>query len=249
MKTPDPSVGNRPTAHDLAQAAGVRLTTVDRALKACPAARYITVKKMDNAIVAPGYVCDGVAASLARKRICNLLVVLPQASNEHGRTLEAQVALQTAKHLQHHTSLSGTHVPQHDPQALVETLDAPDASRANGVVVFGPEARLVRDAGKRTRARRIAMNALIADLGELYSSAAGNSKRIGCFEGGGLRQQVVVTAHERTSSVRTAFDRGIFCGTVFQNPGRLVPSIIRLVKAATNRMATDPARARMRNDY
>ena len=46
MKKPAPSVDTRPTANDLARAAGVSLATVDRVLNARPGVRGATVEKV-----------------------------------------------------------------------------------------------------------------------------------------------------------------------------------------------------------
>ena len=164
MKKPAPSVDTRPTANDLARAAGVSLATVDRVLNARPGVRGATVEKVNKAIAELGYVRDSTAANLARRRVYNLLFILPQTSNEFVKALEDQIALQSAKLLHQRTSISEKLVPLFDPQAIVETLDALDPTRTDGVAVFGPETPSVRDAVKRTRARGIAIVSLVADL-------------------------------------------------------------------------------------
>lgn len=164
MKKPSPTLETRPTANDLARAAGVSLATVDRVLNARPGVRSVTVEKVNKAIAELGYVRDSTAANLARRRVYNLLFILPKTSDEFVKALEAQVALQSAKLLHQRTSLNKTHVPLFDPQAIVETLDGLDPGRTDGVAVFGPETPAVRDAVKRTRARGIAIVSLVADL-------------------------------------------------------------------------------------
>lgn len=164
MKKSDPSVDTRPTANDLARAAGVSLATVDRVLNARPGVRSKTVDKVNKAIAELGYVRDSTAATLARRRVYRLLFILPQTSNEFVKALEEQVALQSTKLLHQRTSLSKVLVPLFDPQAIVEALDALDPENIDGVAVFGPETPAVRDAVKRTRARGIAIVSLVADL-------------------------------------------------------------------------------------
>lgn len=164
MKKPAPSVDTRPTANDLARAAGVSLATVDRVLNARPGVRTATVEKVNKAIAELGYVRDSTAANLARRRVYDLLFILPQTSNEFVKALEDQIALQSAKLLHQRTSISKKLVPLFDPQAIVETLDSLDPGRTDGVAVFGPETPSVRDAVKRTRSRGIAIVSLVADL-------------------------------------------------------------------------------------
>ena len=88
MKKTVPSVEARPTANDLARAAGVSLATVDRVLNARPGVRSATVEKVNKAIADLGYVRDSTAANLARRRVYNLLFILPQTSNEFVKALE-----------------------------------------------------------------------------------------------------------------------------------------------------------------
>lgn len=164
MKKPDTTSLTRPTANDLARAAGVSLATVDRVLNARPGVRSATVEKVNKAIAELGYVRDSTAANLARRRVYNLLFILPQTSNEFVKALEEQVALQSAKLLHQRTTISKTLVPLFDPQAIVEALDSLDPDLTDGVAVFGPETPAVRDAVKRTRARGIAIVSLVSDL-------------------------------------------------------------------------------------
>ena len=164
MKKPDQTVDARPTAIDLARVAGVSLATVDRVLNARPGVRGATIDKVNKAIADLGYVRDSAAANLARRRVYNLLFILPETSNEFVRALEEQVAVQSAKLLHQRTKLNKRLVPLFDPQAIVDTLDSLDPNRTQGVAVFGPETPSVRDAVKRARARGIGVVSLVADL-------------------------------------------------------------------------------------
>ena len=341
MKKTVPSVEARPTANDLARAAGVSLATVDRVLNARPGVRSATVEKVNKAIADLGYVRDSTAANLARRRVYNLLFILPQTSNEFVKALEEQIALQSAKLLHHRTSISKRLVPLFDPQAIVETLDALDPAQTDGVAVFGPETPAVRDAVKRTRARGIAIVSLVADLPSsdrnyyvgidnvaagrtaaqlmgrflnragrvlvitgsrlardhlerrkgfdetiaenfpelvvtasvegrddpqlirtllpdvissypdlcgIYSSAAGNSGLIEFLKETGLHNDLVVIAHELTSSSRAALEQGVFDAIISQDTGHLVRSTIRLLKATADNMDIDHTQERIRID-
>lgn len=341
MKKPDPSVDTRPTAIDLARAAGVSLATVDRVLNARPGVRSATVEKVHKAIAELGYVRDSAAANLARRRVYNLLFILPQTSNEFVKAIEEQVALQSAKLLHQRTSLSKRLVPLFDPQAIVDTLDQLDPGQTDGAAVFGPETPSVRDAVKRARARGIAVVSLVADLpssdrdyfvgidnvaagrtaGQLmgrfvkrpgrvlvitgsrlardhlerrkgfdaticdhfpdltvtasvegrddpqlvramlpdvvasypdlcgiYSSAAGNPGLIAFLKDTNLHNDLVVIAHELTSSSRHALEEGVFDAIISQDTGHLVRSTIRLLKATADNMSIDHTQERIRID-
>jgi len=164
MKKPDTFADTRPTAIDLARAAGVSLATVDRVLNARPGVRSATIDKVNKAIADLGYVRDSAAANLARRRVHNLLFILPETSNEFVKALEEQVGQQNAKLRHQRTTLTKTRVPLFDPQAIVDTLNGLEPSHTQGVAVFGPETPSVRDAVKRARARGIAVVSLVADL-------------------------------------------------------------------------------------
>ncbi|WP_299045743.1 LacI family DNA-binding transcriptional regulator [uncultured Tateyamaria sp.] len=154
----------KPTVNDIARVAGVSLATVDRVLNARPGVRSVTIEKVNKAIAELGYVRDTAAANLARGRVYNLVFILPDTANEFVVALDHHVVEQAAKLRHQRTTLDTIRVPPFDPQALVHTLDAVDATQTDGVAVFGPETPSVRDAVKRARARGIVVVALVADL-------------------------------------------------------------------------------------
>ncbi len=160
---PPPPPG-KPTVNDIARVAGVSLATVDRVLNARPGVRKVTVEKVQNAITELGYVRDTAAANLARRRVYNLVFVLPEADNQFTQALVAQVTSQSEKLRHERTLLHTRTVPAFGTLQLVRTLDAIDPRDTDGVAVFGPETPAVRDAVRRARARGIAVVALVADL-------------------------------------------------------------------------------------
>ncbi|WP_299656260.1 LacI family DNA-binding transcriptional regulator [uncultured Tateyamaria sp.] len=164
MNKQDTKAGLKPTVNDIARVAGVSLATVDRVLNARPGVRSVTIDKVNQAIAELGYVRDTAAANLARGRVYNLLFILPDTANEFVVALRHHVTEQAAKLRHQRTTLDTVRVPPFDPQAIVQTLDAVDASQTDGIAVFGPETPSVRDAVKRARARGIVVVALVADL-------------------------------------------------------------------------------------
>lgn len=161
LSTPSAS---KPTVNDIARVAGVSLATVDRVLNARPGVRHVTIERVNNAIAQLGYVRDTAAANLARKRFYRLLFILPATSNEFVVALERAIDEQGAKLIYQRTALEKISVRPFDPRAICETLDGLDPAQIDGVAVFGPETPSVRDAVKRTRARGIAIVALVSDL-------------------------------------------------------------------------------------
>lgn len=150
--------------NDIARVAGVSLATVDRVLNDRPGVRTKTIEKVRNAIDELGYVRDTAAANLARKRIYNLLFVLPETPNEFVVALKNQIADQALKGVNERTRISVTSAPPFNPEELVRVLDRIAPLETDGVAVFGPETPSVRDAIKRLRDRGIAVVALVSDL-------------------------------------------------------------------------------------
>lgn len=140
------------------------LATVDRVLNARPGVRSVTIEKVNKAIAELGYIRDTAAANLARRRMYQLLFLLPDNDNEFVRALREQVVAQGAQLVHQRTRLEHMAVPAFDPQALVSALDELDPATTDGVAVFGPETPSVRDAVKRARAKGIAVVALVSDL-------------------------------------------------------------------------------------
>ncbi len=150
--------------NDIARVAGVSLATVDRVLNARPGVRSVTIDKVNNAIAELGYVRDTAAANLARKRFYRLLFILPDSANEFMSALSTEIATQGAKLRHQRTTLQSVTVPPFDAGAIVAALDALDPAGTDGVAVIGVETPSVREAVKRTRAKGIAVIALVSDL-------------------------------------------------------------------------------------
>ncbi len=137
---------------------------MDRVLNGRPGVRSVTVAKVRQAIDTLGYVRDTAAANLARRRVYNLLFVLPDAGNEFVDALVHHIAQQSGKPITERTRLSIVTATPFDPQEIVRILDGIDPSETDGVAVFGPETPSVRDAVKRLRDKGLAVVALVSDL-------------------------------------------------------------------------------------
>jgi LacI family transcriptional regulator len=161
---PQFKVVKKPTVNDVARVAGVSLATVDRVLNERSGVRTVTIDKVRRAIAELGYVRDTAAANLARRRIYNLLFILPDTKNEFIEALERQIEEQARGLVNERTLLSTKRTTAFDPQEIVTTLDGLDLAETDGVAVFGPETPSVRDAVTRARARGVAVVALVSDL-------------------------------------------------------------------------------------
>ena len=156
--------GRKPTVNDIARVAGVSLATVDRVLNRRAGVRAVTMDKVNKAIADLGFVRDAAAVNLARRRFFRLLFVLPGTENEFVGLLRARIEEQTERLVHQRATLKTALVPPFDSTAIVDVLDAVDASETDGVAVFGPETAAIRDAIGRARARGIHVVALVSDL-------------------------------------------------------------------------------------
>jgi LacI family transcriptional regulator, galactose operon repressor len=158
---PPPST---PTVNDIARVAQVSLATVDRVLNARPGVRETTVKKVNRAIAELGYVRDTAAANLARGRTYDFVFILPANSNEFLSSLEAQIE-QLGSGIRHErTRLSFVRVAAFDPVALADAIASIDATRVDGVAIFGPETPSVRDSIAHLRENGVTVVTLVADI-------------------------------------------------------------------------------------
>lgn len=155
---------DKPTVNDIARVAGVSLATVDRVLNDRPGVRSVTIKKVQTAIDELGYVRDTAAANLARRRVYNLLFVLPDTKNEFVQALRQQIKEQAEKVSNDRTELSLALAAPFDAQDFVAVLDRIDPGETDGVAIFSPETPSVRDAIKRVRDKGIAVVTLVSDL-------------------------------------------------------------------------------------
>lgn len=153
-----------PTVNDIARVAEVSLATVDRVLNARPGVRDQTVRRVNEAIAALGYVRDTAAANLARGRVYDFVFILPSNDNEFIISLEDQIT-GLAQGLRHErTRLSFVRVAAFDPMALAEAIGAIDAARVDGVAIFGPETPSVRDSIAHLKANGVVVVSLVADI-------------------------------------------------------------------------------------
>lgn len=137
---------------------------MDRVLNDRPGVRTDTIRKVQQAIEDIGYVRDTAAANLARKRVYDLVFILPDTQNEFVQSLHQQIDEQGRKLVNERTRLSTVTAAPFEPLEIVARLDALDPARTDGVAVFGPETPSVRDAVKRARDKGIAVVALVSDL-------------------------------------------------------------------------------------
>jgi LacI family transcriptional regulator len=155
---------SRPTVHDVANAAGVSLATVDRVLNGRAGVRQDTANRVHAAIQKLGYVRDTSAANLARQREYRFAVILPQDSSQFTETLKDALAEASTSQIADRVSVTVKLVLPDDPHAVARELHALRSARPDGVAIMAQETPQVRDAVARLKADGIAVAALISDL-------------------------------------------------------------------------------------
>jgi LacI family transcriptional regulator len=153
----------RPTVHDVAQAAGVSLATVDRVINGRDGVRAATVLRVEAAISRLGFVRNQAAANLAKRRVYRFVFVIPEGANSFMRRLEAE-ALEAGRLMSaDDTDLRVVKIPAFDGDALAQALDAIALGDLAGVALVATEAPPVRQALVRFHAANIPVVTLVSD--------------------------------------------------------------------------------------
>lgn len=153
---------SRPTIHDVARAAGVSLSTVDRVLNARAGVRQATQSRVAAAMRELGFQRNLAAASLARRRQDRLLFILPGGSNSFMRGLERELTQKAAAW--EFTQLEVVTVPPFDDAALAAALREVDPAQTQGVAVVATDSAVVRAALAELRDKGVAVVTLVSDL-------------------------------------------------------------------------------------
>ncbi|MBD0414060.1 LacI family DNA-binding transcriptional regulator [Oryzicola mucosus] len=153
----------RPTVHDVAEAAGVSLATVDRVLNRRAGVRSTTVAKVEAAISRLGYVRDISAANLAKQRIYRLVFIIPDGSNSFMRRLENELEQVKLRSALNRTDITVLKVPAFDGAALARALESIDSKTISGVAVVATESPMVREALARLHRENVHVVTLVSD--------------------------------------------------------------------------------------
>lgn len=145
----------RPTAKDLAEAAGVSLATVDRVLNDRPNVSPKAVRLVHEAIERIGFVRNPAAVSLARNKVYRFLFLLPDSGDLYLSELLRHVDELKGALKGDLTEVTCRQIPIDDAHGLAKLLGALHKDEVDGVAVMAPESPQVRDAMARLLERNI----------------------------------------------------------------------------------------------
>lgn len=145
----------RPTAKDLAEAAGVSLATVDRVLNGRPNVSPKAARKVQDAIDRIGFERNPAAMVLARSKVYHFRFVLPTKGDQYLTELLARVEETRLTARTDLMEVAVDQVPADDPYRLARHLTSLDPDMVDGVAVMAPESPQVRDALGRLMERGV----------------------------------------------------------------------------------------------
>lgn len=183
----------RPTARDLAQAAGLSLATVDRVLNGRANVSKTAVSKVNAAIERIGFVRNPAAVSLARKKSYRFRFILPSGGDLYLQELlrrveESRIALKGDL-----TDIDHVQLQTEDAHGIAHYLSEIDPDELDGVALMAPESPQVRDALGRLMEKGIKVVQFLSGQEKLpaadfvgmdnFAAGATAGKLIGKFSG------------------------------------------------------------------
>lgn len=141
--------GMRPTAKDLAEAAGVSLATVDRVLNGRPNVSKKTVRKVKEAVERIGFIANPAAVILARNKSYRFRFILPTNGDLYlGELLQRveDVKMTSKTDLM---EIDYVQLRTDDAHAVAKYLLEIDPQELHGVALMAPVSPQVRDAVAR----------------------------------------------------------------------------------------------------
>jgi LacI family transcriptional regulator len=154
----------RPTARDLAKAAGVSLATVDRVLNDRPNVSRKAARQVNEAIERIGFVRNLAAVNLARSTNYRFRFLLPQAGDQYLREIMHEISAVNDALKSEMVSAEIVQIPIEDPYLVANHLASLDAAKVEGVAIMAPESPQVRDALNRLVERGIHVVRLLSGV-------------------------------------------------------------------------------------
>jgi len=154
----------RPTIHDVAEAAQVSLATVDRVLNKRGGVAAKSIEKVSNAVARTGYVRDISAANLSRRRRYRLAFVLPDGDTSFLRLLRAALSAERDRLAAERVEIEERTSATFDPGAQAVALRAIHPAGVDAVAVIASETPEIRAEIARLRSEGVTVLTLVSDM-------------------------------------------------------------------------------------
>lgn len=154
----------RPTIHDVADAARLSLATVDRVLNNRGGVAEKSVRKVTKAVAETGYVRDIAAANLSRKRRYRFAFILPGIATGFVALLRAELAKEQIRLRPDKIELEIIETAPFDTPSQLAALRSLSGDTTNGVAVFAAEAPEIHDEIARLAHQGVHVLTLVSDL-------------------------------------------------------------------------------------
>lgn len=192
----------RPTAKDLAEAAGLSLATVDRVLNDRPNVSQKAVRKVNETIEKIGFIRNPAAVSLARNKSYRFRFLLPTTGDLYLAELIHRVEDARAVMKGDLVDLDVVQIPIDDPHKVAKYLSEVDENEFDGIALMAPESPQVRDAIGRLIERGIKFVQFLSGQEKLptadfvgvdnFAAGATAAKIVGRFVGGKTGKVLIV---------------------------------------------------------
>lgn len=154
----------KPTVHDIANLAGVSLSTVDRVLNGRAGVRAPTRKRVQDIIDQLGFVRDPAAVNLAKGRVYTLTFIVPSNDNSFMQALRAEIAEARERGASERVQIVLVTVPAFDAEALGLAIRSAVETGPDGIALVAIDDGHVRAAVSIAQEAGIPVVTLVSDL-------------------------------------------------------------------------------------
>jgi LacI family transcriptional regulator len=155
---------SRVTAQDVAEAAGVSLTTVDRVLNNRKGVRQSTIDRVLAAMDRLDFVRDQAAANLARRRSYLFNFIVPSGETSFFADIRREIEAARSFVSKDRIDVNMVTVPPLDPGAIIDAIQGLHERIGDGLALVAVESQVVRDAISDLRERGIRVVTFISDI-------------------------------------------------------------------------------------
>jgi len=155
---------SRITAQDVAEAAGVSPSTVDRVLNNRKGVRQSTIDRVNEVMEQLNFVRDQAAANLARGRSYLFTFIVSAGETAFFNDIRCEIDAARNHAAKERVDINMIAVPPLDPQAIVDAIDGLDGQYGDGIALVAVESRIVREAIDNLCAQGVRVVTIISDI-------------------------------------------------------------------------------------